>query len=574
MVRLPRLGIAGALILLGSACYDDNSARDSDQAASSTGASAGTDASTGDAPTDTGGESDSDSGDAPDAFVPAEPVLPRLTATQYRNAIEHLLGPGLPGLPLEPDTNPYLFYNIGATSTFISELGVQQYEEAADALSRAVFADQARREALVGCVPLAPGDGCVQNFIGTFGRRAYRRPLTQDEQARWTDVAAQLAEGDAWRGLQFAVAGILQSPHFLYRVELGEPDPGDPTRLRFTGWEMATRLSFLLWNGPPDDLLLDAAGRGDLYTDAGLNAEAERLLDDPRARVALQEFFAQYLDLARLDHVSRDPARWPMFSPTMTASMRTEVQLLVDDLIHRNDGDIRQLFSTRRTFVNAELAALYDVAAEGASPITFVPVELPEDGPRAGILTLGAFLTMNAHETITSPTNRGKYVRERVLCQVIPPPPGDVDTDLGDDENMDAQTVREKLEQHQKDPVCAGCHSIIDPPGFLFEHFDSVGGYRTLDNGYPVDASGNLDGKPLDGARDLAEALKTDPRVGRCIVNQLYRHATGRLPALSENPALEALEQRFIKADHRFKQLLLDLVVSEAFRTVAEETDA
>ncbi|MFY0532725.1 DUF1592 domain-containing protein [Nannocystis pusilla] len=337
---------------------------------------------------------------------------------------------------------------------------------------------------------------------------------------------------------------------------------------------MATRLSFLLWNGPPDDLLLDAAERGDLYGDAGLNAEAERLLDDPRARVALQEFFAQYLDLARLDHVSRDPARWPMFSPTMTASMRTEVQLLVDDLIHRNDGDIRQLFSTRHTFVNAELAALYDVAAEGASPITFVPVELPEDGPRAGILTLGAFLTMNAHETITSPTNRGKYVRERVLCQVIPPPPGDVDTDLGDDENMDAQTVREKLEQHQSDPVCAGCHSIIDPPGFLFEHFDSVGGYRTLDNGYPVDASGNLDGMPLDGARDLAEALKTDPRVGRCIVNQLYRHATGRLPQPSETPALEALEQRFIKADHRFKQLLLDLVVSEAFRTVAEETDA
>ncbi|MFY0532724.1 DUF1587 domain-containing protein [Nannocystis pusilla] len=181
--------------MLGSACYDDNSARDSDQAASSTGASAGTDASTGDAPTGTGGESDSDSGDAPDAFVPAEPVLPRLTASQYRNAIEHLLGPGLPGMPLEPDTNPYLFYNIGAATTFLSELGVQQYEEAADALSRAVFADQARREALVGCVPLAPGDGCVQNFIGTFGRRAYRRPLTQDEQARWTDVATQLAEG-------------------------------------------------------------------------------------------------------------------------------------------------------------------------------------------------------------------------------------------------------------------------------------------------------------------------------------------------------------------------------------------
>ncbi|MDC0675067.1 DUF1592 domain-containing protein [Nannocystis radixulma] len=574
MVRLPRLGIAGALILLGSACQDDNPATDSDQPASSTADTGGSDGPTGTgAPTSTGGESDTD-GDPGDPFAPAEPVLPRLTVSQYRNAIEHLLGPGLPGTPLEPDTNPYLFYNIGATSTFISELGVQQYEEAADHLSRAVFDDPARREALVGCVPATPGDACVQGFLGTFGRRAYRRPFTAEELTRWTDVANQLSQGDAWRGLQFAVAGILQSPHFLYRVELGEPDPGDPTRLRFTGWEMATRVSFLLWNSPPDDLLLDAAGNGDLYTDAGLLAEAERLLDDPRARVAMQEFFAQYLDLARLDHVTRDPARWPMFSPTMTRSMRTEVQLLVDDLIHRSDSDIRQLFSTRHTFVNAELAKLYDVAAEGASPITFVPVDLPADGPRAGILTLGAFLTMNAHETITSPTNRGKYLRERVLCQIIPPPPGDVDTDLGDDENMDAQTVREKLEQHQNDPVCAGCHSIIDPPGFLFEHFDSIGAYRTLDNGYPIDATGNLDNIPLDGARDLAEALKTDPRVGRCIVNQLYRHATGRLAETSEQPALEALEQRFIKADHRFKQLLLDLVVSEAFRTVAEETDA
>lgn len=567
MARLLRLGSVSALILLGGACYDDNSARDSDHATTTTGGPA----STGELPTT--GEPTGTGGEQADPFEPAEPVLPRLTLGQYRNTIAALLGPDLPGPQLEPDTNPYLFYNIGAASTFLSELGVQQYEEAADLLSRAVFDDPARREALVGCVPAAPADACVQDFLTTFGRRAYRRPLTLEERGRWLGIADQLATGDPWRGLQFAVAGILQSPHFLYRVELGEPDPGDPTRLRFTGWEMATRLSFLLWNGPPDDLLLDAAERGDLVTDAGLVAEAERLLEDPRARLALQEFFAQYLDLARLDHVSRDLARWPKFSPSMTASMRTEVQLLVDDLVHRSDSDIRRLFSTRNTFVNAELAALYGVAAEGATPVTFVPVELPDTGPRAGILTLGAFLTMNAHETITSPTNRGKYLRERVLCEVIPPPPGDVNTDLGED-TAEAQTVREKLEQHQKDPTCAGCHSVLDPPGFLFEHFDSIGGYRTLDNGYPIDATGNLDGKPLNGARDLAEALRTDPRVGRCIVNQLYRHATGRLPDLSELPALKKLETRFIASDHRFRQLLLDLVVSEAFRTVAEETDA
>lgn len=573
MARRPllRLGIAGALAL-GTGCYAGDTGHDSAQsgAGSDSGGSGdpGGSGDSGDAPT-TG-----DSGGEEAKFSPGTPVFPRLTFRQYRNAIEHLLGPDLPSPPLEADTNPYLFYNIGAASTFVSELGVQQYEEAADVIARTVFTDPARRDPLVGCAPAAPGDGCVQQFLATFGRRAYRRPLTPEELGRWTAVATDLAAGDPWLGLQHAVAGILQSAHFLYRVELGEPDPIDPTRRRYTAWEMATRLSFLLWNAPPDDALLAAAENGDLLSEAGLLAEAERLLADPRARLAVQEFFAQYLDLGRLDGVTRDPARYPKWTPTMAQSMRTELQLLVDDLVFRSDDDIRELFSTRHTFVNAELAALYDVVAEGASPITFVPVDLPLDGPRAGILTLGGFLTMNAHETLTSPTLRGKYVRERVLCETVPPPPGDVDTNLDEGQEMDAKTLREKLEQHRDDPVCASCHAFIDPPGFLFENFDAVGAFRTEDNGWPIDASGDLDGKPLASARDLAEALKDDPRVGRCMVTQLYRHATGRLDEWTERPGLDDLVDRFDQSGHRFRQLLLDLVVSEAFRTVSEETDA
>lgn len=560
------LGIAGAL--LGPACYGGATPQDTD-APPATGPDSGAGSTGGGAPT-TG---DATGGDDGPMFVPGRPVLPRLTVPQYRHSIEHLLGPALPAPPLEPDTDPYLFYTIGAASTFVSELGVQQYEEAADVIARAVFTDQARREALVGCVPAAPADACVQGFLTTFGRRAYRRPLTEGELTRWVNVSDQLSTGDPWLGLQYAVAGILQSPHFVYRVELGEPDPVDPTRLRFTSYEMASRLSFLLWNSPPDDALLDAAEKGDLLTDAGLLAEADRLLAHPRAREAIQEFFAQYLNLGRLDGVSRDPERYPLWTPTLAQSMRTEVQLLVDDLVFRNDSDIRQIFSTRRTFVNAELAALYEVDAPGASPIAYVPIELPASGPRAGILTLGAFLTMNAHETLTSPTNRGKYVRERVLCEIVPPPPGNVDTNL-DEESMDAHTLREKLEQHRKDPACAGCHSAMDPPGFLFENFDSIGAYRTLDNGYPIDATGDLDGNPLANARDLAEVLANEPRIGPCIVKQLFRHTTGRLEILSELSGLQALEDRFEKSGYRFRQLLLDLVVSEPFRTVSEENDA
>jgi len=421
----------------------------------------------------------------------------------------------------------------------------------------------------VGCEPLAPGDQCVQGFLEDFGRRAYRRPLTPDELLRWQQVTVQLAQPDAWEGLRLAVAGMLQSPNFIYRVELGEPDPERPDRLRYTSHEMASRLSFLLWNTTPDDELLDAAAGDELLTEEGLRTHAERMLADPRANAAIQDFFAQYFDLGRLDGIDRDTTTYPLFSPTLPASARTEVQLLVDDFVFRRDADIRGIFGTRNTFVNEELAMLYGVEAPGASPIAFVPVELPADGPRAGLLTLSAFLMMNAHETEPSPTRRGKYVRERVLCQTVMPPPDDVDTNIPE-EAGEAQTLRERLEQHATNPACAGCHSFVDPPGFLFENFDSIGAYRTVDkDGYAIDATGDLDGTSLANATELGPLLAADPRVGKCVVEQLFRHAQGRLESEAESDVLTDLGERFADDGYRFKHLLLTLVTHEGFRTLA-----
>jgi hypothetical protein len=526
---------------------------------------------------DEGGDDSGTAGDAGDdpvgLFDPAAPVLPRLTQQQYRNSLLQLLGDDLPPALVEADTNPYLFFNIGATSTTLSELGTQQYEEAADELSHFVFDDPVRRLELVGCEPVTPGDACGQAFVAAFGRRAFRRPLTATESARWEQIAIDLAEPagaqGVWEGLRLVVAGMLQSPNFIYRVEVGEPDPQDPTRRRYTGYEMASRLSFLLWNSTPDDALLDAAQDGELLDPAGLVAHADRLLADPRARTAVQAFFTQYFDLGRLDGVLRDPAVYPAYSPTLPQSMKTEVQLLVDDFVFRRDVDVRGIYGTHDTFVNAELAALYGLDEPGASPIAFVSATLPDDGPRAGLLTLGAFLTMNAHETETSPTLRGKYVRERVLCQSVPPPPDNVDTDI-DAQGSDGKTLRERLEEHMKNPVCASCHAFIDPPGFLFEHFDSVGVYRTQVEGYPVDASGDLDGAPLASATDLAPLLAEDERVGRCITTQLLRHAQGRLETEEEEAVIDDLDARFAGDDYRFRQLLLHLVSHEGFRYAAE----
>ncbi len=496
------------------------------------------------------------------------PVLPRLTEKQHRSALLDLFGKALPEMHLQQDTNPFLFTSIGASTDPLSELGVQQIEESADAVAHAVFDDPARRATLVGCEPSTPGDACVEGFLGALGRRAFRRTLDAAELARWVAVSIDLSGGDAWTGVRTAVSGMLQAPSFVYRVELGEPDPLDASRLRYTGFEMASRLSFLLWNAPPDDELLDAAESGELLGEGGVEAQARRLLDSPRARASIQEFFAQFLDLGKLDGITRDAALYPSFSTALAEAMRTEAKLFVDDLVFRRDADMRGLFSSRRTFVNADLAKLYGVSAEGATATAFVPIELPEDGHRAGLLSLGAFLTMNAHETSTSPTLRGKYVRERVLCSEVPPPPPNVNTDI-DANPSDAKTLREKLEQHRSNAACAGCHAFIDPPGFLFENFDAMGAWRMKDNGYPIDASGDLDGVPLATARDLADLLATDARVSRCMVKQLYRHSMGRLDEPLEGPALSAIHARFEGSGFRFRELIVALVTHESFRFAA-----
>lgn len=497
----------------------------------------------------------------------AEAPFARLTTRQYRALLLELFGETAP-VSLQEDTYPYLFASIGASTEALSESGVQLLEEAADAVTAEVFSDPARREALVGCAPATAADPCVAAFLEDFGRRAYRRPLTEIEAARWRSVTDTLSEGDVWRGLRSATSGMLQSPWVVYRTEIGTPHPTDPSLRVLTDWELAARLSFLLWEAPPDRQLQDAAAAGLLSTPEGLEAQATRLLADERAREATEAFFEQYLDLARLDRAAPDPATFPTFTPTLRSAMRSEVLLLVDDLIWRQPADIRGLWSERRAFVNSELAAHYGVTAPGASAVAFVPVELPADGQRVGILGLGAFLTMNAHAVSTSPTLRGKYVLERVLCTTVPPPPPDVATEL-DDEDEGAVTLRERLEQHREDPACSGCHSLTDPPGYLFEHFDAIGAWRDQDAGQPIDASGDLMGVPLADAGALGDLLATDDRVGPCMVRQLFRHAHGRLDTEADEATLTELSDSFAADDHRYLSLVVRLVTHPTFRVIA-----
>ncbi len=502
------------------------------------------------------------------AFSPASARIRRLTRAQYTNALRDLLGGPIDLAPddLEEDSERNGFAAIGASYVTISPRGVEQYEAAALAAAKQALGDATRREALSGCAPKDTVDeACTRAFLSKLGRRAFRRPMTDDELARWVSVAtdAQTKLASFWEGLELATAGVLMSPSFLFRVEVGEPDPEHPGWLRYTGYELATRLSFFLRNTTPDDALLDAAERGELATASGLESHARRLLEGEQAHASLDEFFAELLHLAPLAGLTRDAAAFPHMSPTLGASMRGETLALFEDVVFRRDGDVRELFDSKKTFVNAELAKLYGL--EAPSGAGFVAVTLPSDQPRVGIFGHASFLAVNAHVTRSSPTYRGKAIRERILCESMPPPPDDVPP-LPDASSGDRATARQRLEMHRKVEPCKSCHQMMDPIGLGLENFDAIGAHRTEENGVKIDPSGDVDGAPFAGPRELAKLLRSDPRTGPCFARNLFRHAAGHVETKGEEPVIQAIVERFASGGYRVKSLALAIVTSDAFR--------
>ncbi len=497
-------------------------------------------------------------------FAPSAPALPRLTTAQYQNVIRDLFGPAIQVPELEPDQRPYSFSIIGASTTTVSEHGVDLYSQAAFSISKAVFADTALRQTVVGCTPATPlDDACLTQFINQFGLRAWRRPASADELTRYQALAGTIGRADPWVALQYVTAAILQSPSFLYRVELGEADASKPGWLHYTGYEMASRLSFLLRNSYPDAELFAAASRGELVSKDGVLAQATRLLNDTGpTETMMSALYSEYLDLPLLDTVKFPDAMDP--NHTLAASMQKEVLEIVNRIALRESGDMRTLFNTRNVAVNQDLAGLYGLTPT-ASP-TLTAAELAADGPRAGILTTGALLTLNNRPNRTSPTIRGLFIRQRLLCGTVPPPPPGIppimETDAGP-----PKTIREKLEQHRSNPTCAACHQFMDPLGLGMEDFDQYGRFRSnYDTGQVVDSGGDVDGTAFSGAKQLGQLLSQDPRVTACLVKQLYRYGSARLEAEGEAKTLEELDGAFATQGYQMRPLLLELVSSEGFR--------
>jgi len=505
----------------------------------------------------------------------AEPVarMHKLTAVEFANSVQDLLGAGAPLTAVEPDDVVSGFANVGASTVAMSPSGVGLYEAATGAATTFAFADAAHAGAVLSCVPTGTTDtACATKALAAFGRRAFRRPLTDAETTRFVNLAVMIAgaQGSSMlAGMRHAVWAILQSPSFLYRVELGAPSAADGGRVKYSDYEVASRLAGALWGSVPDDTLLDAAAQGQLSTAADVRAQATRMLADARVHRALQAFVDDLFGKQTLAEATKDTTMFPLWTPTLQTAMQQELEQRIDDLVLTQKGDFLSLYTSKTTFVNNELAQFYGLPMSTQPTDGWRPATIPDSSPRAGLLGAGAILAAYALPQRTSPTARGKFLAASVLCKNVPdPPPGIPPLPAM---STAQTTLRQKLEMHRAAASCAVCHQIMDPLGFGMENFDTTGQYRTMDNGLPIDATGMLGGMMFNGLAQLGATIAQQPVTAPCLVSKVYTFAEGRTLTGHDDPALDGLATTFAKNGNHVDQLLLDLVSSDAFRFVTPD---
>lgn len=506
--------------------------------------------------TDTDGAGD---GDVPmqDGQPPAA-ALKKLRSWEYRSSIAALLGSSVSvDAELPPDFVRANFSSIAAAQDCYEDIAIEDFETVALDVAGQAFAATPNPVESFGCSPADLADPCLRDFVADFGLRAWRRPLTTTELDKYSALLTSLGtlyDADPIKGAELVVAAMVQSPHFLYRVELGEPaeDGGDVRK--YTPFEMATRLAYTLWEEPPDETLLAAAEAGELDTAESVREHAERMLADDRAIGPIFRFWREHLSIDRLTLTNYPRAD---ATESLYAGLREEGRFMAYYLALPG-ADALSFLDAPTAYLQPEVAAVYgiDLAAEAE-------VELPEE--RRGFLTSGIFLVSNSHPGKTSPTRRGKFVLERVLCRSIPPPPADVDLMLPTPLPGEA-TGRQVLDQHSSDPTCAACHVQLDPPGFAFEHFGADAALRDRDNDLPIDASGEFDGGAFTDARGLLDLLKASPDAARCVTIQTFRSTLGAIETVDQANYIKALDAAFVESGHDQRGLIVDIVSSDAFR--------
>jgi len=494
----------------------------------------------------------------------------RLTHQQWENTMQDLFWLAQPsGLSddfrADPHESGYLFDN--AIGLEVDESLWNGYRTAAAAMAEIAVADPELREALI---PDSGGGDAVlaDAFVAEFGVRAFRRPLADEEHATYRrlfdsgpEMYREMRVFDA--GMRVIIETMLQSPHFVYRVE--SSTQVDSPVIELNGYEIASRLSYFLRDSMPDTELFTAAAAGELETTAGIQAQALRLLEEPRALTVLQEFHDKVFEIHKVAGIAPSSNFFPDAPEDLHALALEEFHRFIRDGVYASGGGVHELLLSNESFINEDLATIYGI--QGSFGPDFVRAQLPR-GERRGILTQIGFLATHASSVHPDPIHRGKFILERITCTPLPPPPDNIPTLP----IVDGQTNREAIENLTQQPgsECAGCHLIINPFGFPFENYDAIGGFRSLDNGLPVDSTSTvlLDGDRFaaDNAFELIDALARSRSVHECYARQWVEFVNGRPSVESDQAFIERLGEASL-AGLSLKDILLDIVTSPSFRT-------
>jgi hypothetical protein len=502
--------------------------------------------------------------------APGASPLRRLTVSEYNNTVRDLLGDTTaPANGFPRDTTAGVFSNR-ATSLTVAPLLATGYQQAAESLAAKAIVSPGK---LITCDPKTGDDACAKTFINSFARRAFRRPVTTDEETTLFELFSNFrTDGSFLEGIGAVIEATLQSASFLYRPELGLPGSASGGAVALAPYEMASRLSYLIWGSMPDEPLFEAAEAGRLAKPEDIATEARRLLADPRAKTATLEFFGQWLNLRGLAGVNKDPTLYPGFDDATRSSMLDESRAFVDWVMWQSDGRVQTLLTTPKSFLDANTAKIYGANAVAGGTPTLTDLDPAQ---RAGILTHPSLLAILAKPNQSSPILRGKFVRERFLCQELPPPPANLI--IVPPEVAKGTSTRERFSQHAKDAACTGCHSLMDPIGFGFEHYDAIGRFRTTDDGRPVDSNGTLmqsdaDGA-FDGVPDLARRLAQSGQVNECVATQWFQYSMGRGDhKTNDKCSIDTLQSLFRKANFDMRELAIAITQTDAFRFRTEVT--
>jgi hypothetical protein len=553
-----------ALALAG--CYrglasDDGAAAGDDDSTTGPGGSGGSE----------GGASESgDDGTSPECVGMDASVAPmrRLTAVQYANTIEDLFDGVIAPSTAFPITQTYKSYSNNPLENVVSLPAAQDILEAAEDVAVQVIDEI---DSVVTCDG-TQDEACAAAFIDDFAMRAYRRPLDDDERSELLALYQSAAATDGFAdGIGTVVAAVLQSGDFLYLVErgTGEIMPGI---VALSDYEIAARLSYLVWNSMPDDALFQAAAAGELQTDEGIAAQVDRMLaDTERSGAAIERFVREWTHYDGVPAYDKDATLFPQFTAELSASIDEELSRFVRGVLASDAPTVATLLTTSNTEIDAGLAALFGIDAPAAGQ--WQPVDL--GAQRSGLLTRPALLAEHAHASTTGPIFRGELVRTQLLCQVLPPPPPDAMANTP--EYPPDATERERTEILIHHMNCGACHSLMNPIGLGFEDYDPIGAWRDVDvDGSAVDNSGEIIGAPeatlnatFNGVPELQALLAGSDVVTACVANQFYQYTFGVTPDQVPACAIDPVAADFVASGGDLHELVVSLALSNAFRTRA-----